>query len=633
MSATFPKGKYIFCWGGLIMNAGGMTRAMLKRACTLIRAGQDVTILLSARGMEQLNGVEHYQQNGYPEISRKNFVIREEWDGKRLSNRSIRHEIGMLTGSDALCVELTNAGGGRIYWRDGVELAREPLSKTPGKREIRYTSPAGESVIEVYWEDSLTRIITDYVDAKGNKHRRERYFAQNGFCHTVFESIWKNDTWDITSIRIFDETTHAVSSFKDYSQLREHFFSSYVNQCAAEQIFVFCDPILDFDPGFSQMCERDGKTIYKIAVSHGAGFGGERNWNSAINPRIRDNIEKTIHPHMDGLVLLTKQAQEDYRKRLGGRNILFTVPNTVRIPEEIRPFSDRDLNKVVYIGRFDEKQKQISHLIKAFALVSKRYSSARLHIFGRGESEGEYRKLIQELDLRRWVVLEPFTNDVGGEYQKAAFSVACSPAEGDSLSVCESLANGCPVVSYDYKYGPRERIVNGKNGLLVKLNDIEMLADKMCWMLAHPEKIEEMSRNARFMIDQYHEKFYSSNWADVLNTLVLQHPYRTSLTDMRFQLSKKTYTPILNKLTFSGVLTVSGSVPEAAEGMERIYLRLYNHDGSDYSIIDCGGDKTSDGEAHIFNVAGKLSTKPNRRATICLEWNNCFIERDMALWD
>lgn len=76
MSVVFPEGNYIFCWGGLIMNAGGMTRAMLKRACTLIRAGRDVTILCAARSMEQLNGVEHYQQNGYPEISRKNFVIR-----------------------------------------------------------------------------------------------------------------------------------------------------------------------------------------------------------------------------------------------------------------------------------------------------------------------------------------------------------------------------------------------------------------------------------------------------------------------------------------------------------------------------------------------------------------------------
>lgn len=630
MSVVFPEGNYIFCWGGLIMNAGGMTRAMLKRACTLIRAGRDVTILCAARSMEQLNGVEHYQQNGYPEISRKNFVIREAWEGERLSDNRTHHEVGILARSDTLCVELTNKG--KVYWQDGVELAREIPSQTPGKREICYTSPAGESVAEVYWEDSLSRIITDYVDDKGTKHRRERYFAPNGFCHTAFESVWTNNTWNITSIRSFDETAHTVEEFKDYSPFRQRFFSSYVNECAAGQIFVFCDPILDFEPGFSKMHERDGKTIYKIGVNHGVGFGGERNWNSVINPRIRDNIEKVVASTMDALVLLTKQANEDFRKRLGGRDVLFTVPNTVRIPKEIRPFSTRDLNRAVYIGRFDENQKQISHLIRAFAIVCKRHPDAHLHIFGRGASEAEYRRLIQELDLGRWVILEPFTNDVEGEYQKAAFSVSCSSFEGHSLSVCESLANGCPVVSYDYKYGPQDGIANGKNGLLVKLNDIEMLADKICWMLAHPKKVEEMSENARVMVDQYHERFYNSNWADVLNALVLQHPYRTHLTDMQVQLSQKTYTPILNKLTFSGVLTVLGSVPKAAEGMERIYLRLYNHDGSDYSIIDCSS-KAADGETHSFNISGKLSAERKKRVTICLEWNNCFIERDMALWD
>lgn len=630
MSVVFPEGNYIFCWGGLIMNAGGMTRAMLKRACTLIRAGRDVTILCAARSMEQLNGVEHYQQNGYPEISRKNFVIREAWEGERLSDNRTHHEVGILARSDTLCVELTNKG--KVYWQDGVELAREIPSQTPGKREICYTSPAGESVAEVYWEDSLSRIITDYVDDKGTKHRRERYFAPNGFCHTAFESVWTNNTWNITSIRSFDETAHTVEEFKDYSPFRQRFFSSYVNECAAGQIFVFCDPILDFEPGFSKMHERDGKTIYKIGVNHGVGFGGERNWNSVINPRIRDNIEKVVASTMDALVLLTKQANEDFRKRLGGRDVLFTVPNTVRIPKEIRPFSTRDLNRAVYIGRFDENQKQISHLIRAFAIVCKRHPDAHLHIFGRGASEAEYRRLIQELDLGRWVILEPFTNDVEGEYQKAAFSVSCSSFEGHSLSVCESLANGCPVVSYDYKYGPQDGIANGKNGLLVKLNDIEMLADKICWMLAHPKKVEEMSENARVMVDQYHERFYNSNWADVLNALVLQHPYRTHLTDMQVQLSQKTYTPILNKFTFSGVLTVLGSVPKAAEGMERIYLRLYNHDDSDYSIIDCSS-KAADGETHSFNISGKLSAERKKRVTICLEWNNCFIERDMALWD
>lgn len=631
MSTDFPKGKYIFIWGGLIMNAGGMTRAMLKRACAFIQAGMDVTVLISARGIEQLNGIEHYQKNGYPQISRKNFVIREEWMGEQLSDNHIQHQVGILPQLESLCFEVADKE--KIYWKDGMKLAREKLSQPQGKREICYTAKTGESVAEVYWHDTLSRIVTDYTGEDGAKHRRERYFAENGFCHTVFESVWK-DTWEIVRIKVLDERSRKVADFKNYSEFRKHFFSAYVNECNEKEIFVFCDPILDFDPGFSYMKERGGKTLYKIAISHGIGFGGARMWNSEINPRIRDNIEKTIVPHMDSLVLLTKEAEDDFRKRLGGRDILYTVPNTVKIPEQVSAFSDRDLNRVVYIGRFEEKSKQLSHLINAFAIVAEKYPKAHLHIFGRGESEPIYRRMISELGLGSHIIMEPFTNRVDEEYQKAGFSVLTSASEGMSLSLYESLANGCPVVSYNFKYGVREGIEDGRNGLLVEPNNIELLAKKMCWMLSHPKKIEEMSANARVMIEKYHEKYYCDNWAMLLNALVQRHPYRTFLTGIDFELTEKKYSAILKKLSFSGVLTVRGSVPKIAEGMEHIYLRVYSRDGNDYSIVESKRVSLEhyDADVHTYKVLEELVTSCDRRITLCVEWNNCFAEKELPLW-
>ena len=39
--------------------------------------------------------------------------------------------------------------------------------------------------------------------------------------------------------------------------------------------------------------------------------------------------------------------------------------------------------------------------------------------------------------------------------------------EGYPLSTLESLSHGCPVISYDIKYGPREQISEGVDGFLV----------------------------------------------------------------------------------------------------------------------------------------------------------------------
>lgn len=76
---NIPKGKYVFLLGGLIKNAGGMTRAMLKRLDFLVSKGIDVTVLLCARGMEQLVAVEHYRKLGYRNISENNFITTEQF--------------------------------------------------------------------------------------------------------------------------------------------------------------------------------------------------------------------------------------------------------------------------------------------------------------------------------------------------------------------------------------------------------------------------------------------------------------------------------------------------------------------------------------------------------------------------
>jgi len=630
MSDVFIKGKYIFIWGGLIANAGGMTRAMLKRACIFLQEGADVTILLAARGREQLKAIEHYQQNGYPEITGKNFVLREKWMGDRLADMGEKHCVGLLEELDRL--PFKTEGKKRTYWDNGEIRAVEIIGAEEDRREIFYDDTViNGHVQEIYWSGMLSRRTVESEPPDGKKRKTEYFYAENGFCHTRVVNELIHGKWEITGIKTFDERNRSVTDWENNTVLSQYFYSAYVNECEAGEVFVFCDPILDFDPGFPLMIETEHKTIYKICVNHGVGFGGDRNWNSSVNPRIRDNIEKQIVPQVDAFVQLTDEGRRDFQKRLGNRDILFTIPNTIVIPETANDFSQRDLNKIVYIGRFDEKQKQISHLIKAFAQICGKYPAATLHIFGRGDSEAQYRRQIEELQLEGRVIMEPFTNQVNEEYQKAAFSVMCSDFEGFSLSLLESLANGCPEISYDFKYGARDAIEDGVNGFLVKKNDIDALADRMAWMLSHPEKIGEMSKKARESSLKYHEKYYLENWTNMLNTVVRQHPYRTFLKEMEFDLSEIRYLPGTDRLLLRGCLTVVGDVPEKAAGMERIYARWYSVDQNDYEILKPSVKRNGGGKTKGYELFLELPACKGRKISICLEWNNCFIERALNL--
>lgn len=71
-----------------------------------------------------------------------------------------------------------------------------------------------------------------------------------------------------------------------------------------------------------------------------------------------------------------------------------------------------------------------------------------------------------------------------------------SQYEGFGLSIMESINSGCPVISYNVRYGPSELITNHENGILVKKDDIEGFADAM-----------EMARNIHFKDVKLSEKF------------------------------------------------------------------------------------------------------------------------------
>lgn len=625
-----PKGMYIFEWGGLMENAGGMTRAMLKRADAFIQEGIEVKILLSARGMEQRNAIEHYRVNGYPNIRKDNFITMEEYYGELLANPEILHEVSQLNKLDQLPKEERN--GKTFYYDMGEVFAIEKSNDILNKREVAFLDSSGlEIKKEIYWEKRLSRIVIKNVNKNDKREQQsERFFAKNGFCFLSIVSEFDGKNWNAVSLNLYSEYDRNVRKFQTLDEFRQMFFLSFVKECKEKDIFIFCDPILDFQPGYQYMNDLD-KNIYRIAINHGVGFGGERCWYSEINPRLRDLIERANPPQMEALILLTKEACADFQMRLGNRTIFYQLPNTVFIPDNIADFDERDLKSIVYVGRFDEKQKQITHIIRAFSKVIKDRPGVTLHLYGRGDGYPVLEKLVSELQLINNVVFEGFTNSVSEIYQKAAFSVCSSEFEGFSLSLLESFANGCPVVTYDFKYGPRDCIDDGVSGYIVEKNNIDELADKMILLLNNPERIRIMSSNARSTIQNYHESHYLDNWKNVLRTVVEKKSYQTILKDLRFNLTEVQYSYKNQDISVEGFLQIEGSVPNISKGREHIYIRIYELDEKSFTI--CEPQKCYEMYDMKYQLSFNVPLKDkNQKISICVDWENSFLSQSIQFY-
>jgi len=614
---TFPKGTYVFLWGGLVKNAGGMTRAMLKRAELMISEGINLKILLCARGMEQLDAVAHYNKNGFSLIKESNFIVMENYLGAICSDSVQIHNLDFdIDFSKYLYKE---EDGKRIYYKNGVPYCKEYKTEIARKRLVTILDAVGQKAMDlIYWDNVLTRLV-EYRE--NNNIKITRFFSNTRFCFLRITESKIQNGYKVEKIILFNENKRQIKEFCTLNELSQLFFIDYVNAIKDNEIFVFHDPFLDFDPGFGKMYNAD-KHIYRIGINHGCGFGDERQWHNTVNPRIRDMIEQKISPDIEAFICLTRQAVNDFQMRLGKRNVIYQVPNTVFVPETLVPFENRDRYRVIFVGRF-AKEKQIDHILKAWKIVEKFVPEAHLHLYGRGELEQEISEQIRNEKLER-VTIEGFSNSVGSEYQKAELSVVCSDFEGFSLSLHESLANGCPVVTYDFKYGPRDTIVNGKNGYICEKNNFMELANCIMKYLRSDEATrKEMSNNARTSVTVYKEDNYKKNWVTMLNEVVNRYPSNLRINKCEVNVISYSVDVINSKITYNCRLKMDGVIPQVAYGNEKIYMRLYTDEMDDFSEMDV--TSKADYEKQIFEITFSIGL--NEKIGLCILWNNSFYEK------
>ena len=138
------------------------------------------------------------------------------------------------------------------------------------------------------------------------------------------------------------------------------------------------------------------------------------------------------------------------------------------------PFAKRDTNRIreiVFIGRLDP-QKNLPHLIEAFALLSHKMPEIHLRLIGTGVLTESIMKMVEDNGLSERVSFDGIYKNMENVYAKADMIVLSSEYEGMPNCLIEAIGCGIPIVSYDCPIGPREIVVDDVNGYLVKYNDI-----------------------------------------------------------------------------------------------------------------------------------------------------------------
>ncbi len=153
------------------------------------------------------------------------------------------------------------------------------------------------------------------------------------------------------------------------------------------------------------------------------------------------------------------------------------IPNGVDtdrfIPGE--PIPDDGPLKLLCVARLIKRKGQ-HHLIKAVKQISDQGVDITLDLVGSGDTEGEYRELVESLQVQDQIEFRGYISreEIPNFYAQAHVFVLPSYNEGMSVATLEAMACGLPVV-VSRTPGTEELVREGENGFTFEWGDIELL--------------------------------------------------------------------------------------------------------------------------------------------------------------
>ncbi len=204
----------------------------------------------------------------------------------------------------------------------------------------------------------------------------------------------------------------------------------------------------------------------------------------AQNPKRMKRIRKQLEKY-DSVITISKAMKDEGCKMFPElKDKLFVIYNakdqeSIRRNAEI-PVADERIKEPYFLAveRLEESQKDITTLLKAYALLRKEKDvKEKLYIIGKGNSEEQLRQLAVDLDIDKDVEFLGFISNPYPWIKNSKLLLHSAKFEGLPTVLVEGLLLGKLMVSSDCPTGPKEIFNYGKAGVLVPVGDARAFAD------------------------------------------------------------------------------------------------------------------------------------------------------------
>lgn len=226
---------------------------------------------------------------------------------------------------------------------------------------------------------------------------------------------------------------------------------------------------------------------------------------------VKSFFRRLLYPRADYIVVQTESVS-NWAKKFIAKEKIVVIPNFIESNNNSHIIDTKNTTKkIVSMGRLEEVKK-FDILIKAFHGVTKQNPDWSLVILGEGSKRDELETLIKSLNLQNKVSLPGRINSPNYVLKEATIFVLTSKYEGFPNSLLEAMSIGLPVISTDCPSGPREIIDHEINGILVPVNNIELLEKEINKLIDNEDKRLYLSQNALNIVKTFDKNTILDKW-------------------------------------------------------------------------------------------------------------------------